>query len=593
MRELEYPFDNDLILQKKKSFRRELMKDGSVRIKKNIAILGGSTTALVAQILDLFLLNAGIEATFYESEYNQFYEDACFKNPELESFGADVFYIHTSIHNINYWPSINDSPEEVLAKEDKVFNFFKDVWENLEQTKAVIIQNNFEMPTWRLLGNKDATDIHGRVHFVSRLNERFAEYAERKENLFIHDVNYLSACAGLEQWCDSFYWNMYKYCPQVSLMPNLCFSVANIIKSIYGKNKKALVLDLDNTLWGGIIGDDGPENVKVGAESSEAETFLEFQQYVKAQKDIGILLNIDSKNEYENALTGLNLERGALKPEDFLCIKANWEPKDRNLLAIAEELNLGVDSFVFVDDNPAERHIVREQVMGVSVPELTGPEEYIHIIDKSGFFEVTNLSKDDTKRNEMYKANMEREQAQSAFENYEDYLLSLEMKADIQAFGTETIPRISQLTNKSNQFNLTTLRCSVTDIEQMAQSKDWITLYGRLEDKFGDNGVVAVEAAELLPAPENPERREAHIRLNLMSCRVLKRDLEFAMLDELVEKAKDNHVETIIGYYYPTKKNSMVANLYTVLGFEEKEDRWELSVNNYQKQCKVISINNK
>ena len=124
MRELEYPFDNDLILQKKKSFRRELMEDGNVRIKKNIAILGGSTTALVAQILDLFLLNAGIEATFYESEYNQFYEDACFKNPELESFGADVFYIHTSIHNINYWPSVNDSPEEVLAKEDKVFNYF-------------------------------------------------------------------------------------------------------------------------------------------------------------------------------------------------------------------------------------------------------------------------------------------------------------------------------------------------------------------------------------------------------------------------------------------------------------------------------------
>ena len=588
MKELEYPFDSDFILKKRKSLKRQLLEDGSSKIKKNIAILGGSTTANVAQVLELFLLNNKIEANIYESEYNKFYEDACFPNPELDSFKPDVFYIHTSIHNITTWPTLADSIEEVDSKLETVFTHFKSVWESLENKGGVIIQNNFEMPSWRLLGNKDATDIHGKVNFVLRLNEKFAQYAESKENMFINDVNYLSSCAGLNNWCDSFYWNMYKYCPAVPLIPELAFSVANIIKSVYGKNKKAIVLDLDNTLWGGIVGDDGPENLQIGTESATAETYLEFQEYIKAQKDLGVLLNIDSKNEYENAIAGLNLERGALKPEDFICIKANWNPKDMNLSEIIKELNLGEDAFVFVDDNPAERHIIKEQIKEVSVPELDTPEHFINILDKSGFFETTNISVDDAKRNEMYKANIERANAQKSFENYEDYLISLEMKADIKPFESEVIPRVSQLSNKSNQFNLTTLRLSVADVEKMAGDPNWITLYGRLEDKFGDNGVVAIEAAEIL---QDEEEKIAHVRLNLMSCRVLKRDLEFAMLDEMVNMAKEKGAKKIRGYYYPTKKNQMVSNLYTDLGYTKKEDYWELDVDSYQKQCHVIDIN--
>ncbi len=588
MRELEYPFDNDLILKKRKSLKRELLEDGSSKIKKNIAILGGSTTANVAQVLELFLLNNKIEPTIYESEYNKFYEDAIFSNPKLDNFKADVFYIHTSVHNITIWPNLCDSAEEIDRKLEEVFKHFKNVWESLENKGGVIIQNNFEMPSWRLLGNKDATDIHGRVNFVLRLNEKFALYAENKENMFINDVNYLSSVVGLNNWCDPFYWNMYKYCPSVEHIPELAFSVANIIKSVYGKNKKAIVMDLDNTLWGGIVGDDGPENLQIGKESAQGETYAEFQEYLKAQKDLGVLLNIDSKNDYENAIAGLNLESGALKPEDFICIKANWNPKDKNLSEIIQELNLGEDAFVFVDDNPAERHIIKEQLKSVAVPELDKPENYINILDKSGFFEATNISKDDAKRNEMYKANIKRAKAKQSFENYTDYLLSLEMKAEIKPFESAVIPRVSQLTNKSNQFNLTTLRCSVNDIEKMANNENWITLYGRLEDKFGDNGVVAIEAAEILPSEEG---KVAHIRLNLMSCRVLKRDLEFAMLDEMVSIAKEKGVKKVIGYYYPTKKNAMVAELYTELGYTKKEDCWELDVDTYKKQCNVIEVN--
>lgn len=592
MKALEYPFDSEYILKKKKSIKRELLAEKESRIHKNFAILGGSTTADVLQILELFLLNYGIEISAYESEYNRFFEDAVFGNPQFDSFEADVIYIHTGIHNILRFPNMGMSKEEVDGLLDAEFSRFEKVWESLAQKKnCIIIQNNFELPEYRLLGNKDGSDFHGRVNYINRLNQRFADYADKTENLFLNDVNYLSARVGLDKWCDSFYWNMYKYCPAVPVIPELCFQVANIIKSVYGKNKKALVLDLDNTLWGGVVGDDGPENLKIGSETAVGETFSAFQQYLKEQKSIGVLLNIDSKNDYENAIAGLNAKGSVLTPDDFIAIKANWNPKDQNLKEIAKELNLGEEAFVFVDDNPAERLIVSEQLKGVSVPEMTKPEDFIKIIDRSGFFEVTNISADDASRNEMYKANAKRTELEASFSDYREYLLSLEMKAEIKPFSPEYMPRISQLSNKSNQFNLTTLRCSVADIEEMAADEHWITLYGKLEDRFGDNGLVAVQAAEILPDAATLLGREAHIRLNLMSCRVLKRNMEFAMLDELVRLAKEKGVTTLVGHYLPTKKNGMVADLYTELGFEKKDDIWLLDIESYEPQCHEIIIN--
>lgn len=593
MKQLEYPFDGDLILRSAKKLRKSLLSEaGAPRMQKQIAVLGGSTTAHVVRTLDLFLLNYGIEGTFYESEYNKYYEDAMFGNASLDAFSPDVFYIHTGIHNIMTFPKPTDSKQQVEVKLQAEFGRFCAIWKKLEEKfGCTIIQNNFEYPDWRLFGNKDATEETGRVAFVRRLNELFAAFAREHENFFIHDVNYLSGYLGLSQWCDPFYWNLYKYCPALPLIPELAFSVANIIKSLYGKNKKALVLDLDNTLWGGIVGDDGAKNLEIGTETARGETFLELQEYLKAQKDLGVLLNVASKNEYENAIAGLQVPSGALHPEDFIVIKANWEPKDRNIAAIAEELNLGADSFVFVDDNPAERHIVAEQIEGIAVPELKEEHGYLRILDRSGFFETTNRSADDASRNEMYKANAERTKAEASFADYEDYLKSLAMTAEIQSFSKEYMPRIAQLTNKSNQFNLTTLRCSLSDIEEMAQAENWITIYGKLVDRFGDNGVVAIEAAEIMPPVADTLGTEAHIRLNLMSCRVLKRDMEFAMLDELVKKAAKKNVTTLVGHYIPTKKNGMVANLYTDLGFTKEGDVWKLDVASYKRQCKVIKIN--
>lgn len=536
MKELNYPFDPEWVLKKKKSIKRQLLEDENASyINKKIAILGGQTTNDIKNILELFLLNYGIRPTFYESEYNMYYEDGMFSNPELEEFAPDLVFICTCIRNITNWPELVNDRKTVDEKLDVNANKFIGLWKHIRDTyHCPIIQNNFEYPFYRLLGNRDASDYRGHVNFVTRLNQRFYDYVDTHEGIYICDVNYISSSYGLDKWAAPYYWHMYKYAVAVPAIPYLSFNVANIVKSIYGKNKKAFNLDMDNTLWGGIVGDDGADNIEIGQETSLAQTYSEFQEYLKMHKQLGVLLTVNSKNDKENALAGLNRPDSILKPDDFVTIKANWNPKSQNLIETANEMALLPESYVFVDDNPAERAIVESQIPGVAIPEIEGVEHYIQTIDKSGFFEVTSISSDDLKRAEMYKENAKRSQLQATFVNYEDFLKSLEMKGEIHTFVPAYMSRIAQLTNKSNQFNLTTRRYTQDEIEAVADDADHITLYGKLADKFGDNGVVSIVIGRI----GGDNRDELHMELWLMSCRVLKRDMEFAMMDELVEKAK-------------------------------------------------------
>ena len=592
MRELEYPFDSELILQNRRKLRKALIADGSARIKKNIAVLGGSTTHDIIAALELFLLNQGIEPSFYESEYAQYYQDAMFGNPELDEFHPDIIFVHTSLRNINVgFPSMSDSREQVKELIDSQVKYFEGMWEKLRSKfNCPIIQNNFEMPFYRLLGNKDAQDYRGRTNFVTELNRRFYQYADEHNDFYIHDINYISAAYGLEQWSDPFYWYMYKYCLCLPAIPEFAFNLSNIIKSIFGKNKKALVLDLDNTLWSGVVGDDGVDGIDVGQETSVGQGFYEFQTYLKAHKQLGILLNVASKNDHENAIAGLNHPSGVLRPDDFTIIKANWDAKSENLKKIAAELSLLPESLVFVDDNPAEREIVRAYVPGVAVPEVNKVEEYIRNIDRGGYFEVTTFSADDASRVEMYRQNIMRAQAQESFTDYNEYLLSLEMHADIKDFEPLYLARITQLTNKSNQFNLTTKRFTESEMEAVAADDRYVRLYGRLVDKFGDNGIVSVVIGR-------QEDNILHMELWLMSCRVLKRDMEQAMLDEVVRQAALRGIDEIRGYYYPTAKNKMVEKLYETFGFTllSSDDAgntvWSLKTAGYENQNKVIKVN--
>ena len=598
MRELEYPFDGGELLKKKRQLRKILLGEPAARIKKKIAVLGGSTTHDIVKMLELFLLNQGICPEFYESEYNRYYEDAVFPNEKLAAFGPDIVYIHTTFRNITegMFPKVTDSEKAIEEKLSQTYYHFQQAWEGLrKQYHCLIIQNNFEKLPYRLLGNMDIWDQRGRGWFLEQLNLRFSQYAQEHEDFLIQDIGWLAAEYGLSKWSDPVYWNMYKYSPAVPAIPELAFNLSNIIKAVYGKSKKAMALDLDNTLWGGVVGDDGPENIEIGQETGMAQIYLEFQNYLKEHQERGVLLTVNSKNEESNALAGLKRPDSALKPEDFAAIRANWEPKDKNLRQLAGELNLGLDAFVFVDDNPAERYRVSVQLPEVSVPEMTEgqepePEKYIRILDRSGFFEPIQLSGDDLKRNSMYQANTRRKQLETACENYEDYLHSLEMKGEIGPFSPVYMQRIAQLTNKSNQFNLTTKRFDQAELEACVADGNYLTLYGKLTDKFGDNGVVSVVMGK-------QEKDVLHLELWLMSCRVLKRDMEKAMLDQTVMEAKRRNIDWLIGYYYPTAKNEMVRYFYQDMGFslvrEEADGSsvWKLNTESYKKQNRVIAVN--
>ena len=594
MRELNFPFDGKDIIRRRLALRKQLLADGCVRVKKRIAVLGGSTTNHIVSALELFLLNFGIEPEFYLSEYNKFYEDAVFGNPELDSFDPDIIYIHTTSRNLTMLPESPAETAEVVEKKlNDQFAYFKQVWDSLKQHfSCPVIQNNFELPLFRRTGSFDVWSTTGHAAFIQRINVMLSDYARNTRGLYIHDINYLSAVCGLANWHDAEAWYLYKYAMSTNVIPDLAYSLACIIKSIYGKNHKVIDLDLDNTLWGGVIGDDGQEGIEIGQETAVGQAFSEFQSFIKGYKDYGVLLAVCSKNDEENALLGLNHPCGVLKSTDFVSIKANWEPKDRNIAETAADLSLGLDSFVFIDDNPAECAIIEGQLPMVQTINLSTVHEAMYKLTRSGFFEVTSVSDDDMHRSEMYAANVQRAAQLRSFESYEDYLLSLDMHAVICGFEPVYIQRITQLTNKSNQFNLTTRRYNEDEIQNVSTSKDHICICGRLLDKFGDNGIVSVVIGKC-------RDKELDIELWLMSCRVLKRDMELAMLDELVRRAREKGISRINGYYYKTHKNNMVAELYGSFGFtldkklDNGDSEWHLDISGYENKNKVIKIRDK
>jgi FkbH-like protein len=374
-------------------------------------------------------------------------------------------------------------------------------------------------------------------------------------------------------------------------IPELAFNISKIINSIFGKSKKCLVLDLDNTCWGGVIGDDGLDGIHIGTETAIAETFTSLQSYAKELKQRGITLAVCSKNDFKNAKEGFEHPESILCFDDFTSFKANWGPKHQNILDIAKEINIGIDSLVFIDDNPVERDIVFSQIPSVSVPNVGSDViNFIDHIDRNGYFEPISLLPDDINRNKYYEDNKKRAVEQSTFKSYDEFLVSLDMTATIKSFSSIYLDRITQLTNKTNQFNLTTNRYTAGEIENIANSDKYIKIYGKLTDKYGDNGLIAITIGRI-------EYKQCHIDLWLMSCRVLKRDMEFAMLDELVRQCKEKRISEIVGYYFKSAKNNMVSDLYEKFGFilskaNNEDTIWKLDILNYENKNKFIGVTN-
>lgn len=565
LKEMRYPVAPGNILRKRNALKKELLLQPNLTPLR-LAILGGSTTTELRSMLELFLLLHGIQPSFYESGYNRYAEDLLFENPALWNFKPDVVLIHTTWRNVTRFPELLESDEQVEQRLNEETTRFERLWEKAHSALgALVIQNNFDLPHLRPLGNLEASEASGRIRYLSRLNAEFAKYAQKQSWLLISDILYLSAQAGLDNWYAPTYWYNFHMAISPTATVAVAQNVAGMVKAALGRSKKCLVLDLDNTLWGGVVGDEGVNNLLLGRDHPMGEAFLDFQRYVKDLQRRGVILAVCSKNDDENARAGFAHPDSVLKLDDFSAFRANWNPKPDNIREIAAELNIGLDSVVFVDDNPAERSLVAQQLPEVATPDVgSNVARYAQILEAERYFEISGLVKDDLARSTYYSSNAERSSSQAAFLDYGEFLGSLEMTAEIAPFSTVYLERITQLINKTNQFNLTTRRHTTAEIETIAQDAGCITLCGRLTDKFGDNGLVSV-----LIARQRADRAE--IDVWLMSCRVLKRELELAMFDALLEECNARGIREITGVYIPSRKNGLVADHYGKLGFTAAE----------------------
>ena len=557
---LAYPFDPPLLSRKRKELKRRLSGQTSP-IRLRIAILGESTTSELTDFLNLFLLNLGISATFYDAPFGGYYDEVFHRPEALKSFSPDLVVLHLGLTTIKSWPTDSADYEACLQAElARLEGLWSAVW---RQFSCSIIQSNLPLPPLRSLGNLEASDPRGRGRFVVELNSRLAQKIQETSRVRLNDVHFVSCQVGLENYFDKKLWHSYRILESLTGSVHLAHSLAGLIGASYGRSRKCLVVDLDNTLWGGIIGEEGPEGIILGVDLPAGEAYLDFQQYLKDLQKRGILLAICSKNEESRGLSGLAHPDSRLRREDFSAFRINWQPKHRNLIELAQELSLSLESFVFVDDNPAEREEIRALLPQVAVPELGDDiANYSHIIDGNRYFESVSLGQDDLQRSNYYALEHKRQEAARDHASHEDFLNSLHMVAEITPFQRVYLDRISQLTNKTNQFNLTTMRCSLEQISLMADSPQWITLCGRLQDKFGDHGLVSVLAGEAVEC-------SLHLRLWLMSCRVLGRGMEYAMFESLVEECRKREIATIYGYFVPTDRNSLVESFYPTLGFTE------------------------
>ncbi|MDP9038091.1 MAG: HAD-IIIC family phosphatase [Acidobacteriota bacterium] len=546
---------------KRKALRRTLAQRQNLHPIR-IALLGGSTANEFVDLLEILLLEAGFSPTFHQSEYGRYFVDAVHDSDALIRFKPDIVYVHTSVMNVERFPAVCASESEFEKLADLEFARFQQIWSALERKLGcTVIQNNFELPPCAILGNLDASAPGGRTRFIHALNERFARAAAATPRLLLQDVCSLSARLGLETWFDPTRWFSYKIVTSPQASYALATSLCAILRALYGRSRKVLVLDLDNTLWGGVIGDDGLDGIQIGRETALAEAYTAFQQYCLSLRDRGILLAVCSKNDEAIARQGFSHPDSVLSLEHISCFRASWDPKPDSIAAIARELNLSPDSFVFVDDNPAERALVAAQVEGIAVPEMgSDPARFPAILEAGRYFEPVSLSHEDTARAGLYRQNAERAIFESSFADYGQYLDSLDMSAEIEPFTPVYLDRITQLTNKTNQFNLTTRRYTLAEMHAVLADPNAIGLYGRLTDRFGDNGLVSVVLAH---------RRGSVLEIDLwlMSCRVLKRDMELAMLDSLVERARLG-ILTLEGRYVPTPKNRIVRDHYATLGFQ-------------------------
>ncbi len=542
-----------------------------------IAIAASSTVSHWIEVLRFWLARAGLAAEIFEADYDTIPQTILDPSSALYVFRPDITMIFTNYRDVPFDLTPDSLPEEIERKQKESVAQCTALWQVLrKQSGCHVIQNNADLPACRVFGNYEAEMSASRIHFLRRFNAELAQAAG--PGVTIYDLDYLSSLIGKERWHENRYWHHSKHAFALDATGLVAHRAAQLIAAIRGLAKKCLVLDLDNTLWGGVIADDGLEGIELGT-GVNGEAYVEFQRYLLDLKSRGIVLAVCSKNEEATAkLPFVQHPDMQIRLEDIAVFKANWQNKADNIREIAALLNLGLDSFVFVDDNPAERELVRTQLPMVSVPEMgADPAGYIQELDRQAYFEMIAFSREDTARNAYYRANAGRAEYQQQFTDLSEYLQSLEMTAAVAELDAFNLPRVAQLINKSNQFHLTTTRYTEGQLREKMADRDFCCKCFTLEDKFGSNGLIA---AVIL-------RRQGgdtlYIDTWVMSCRILARGMEEFISGEIVSLAEQMGMRTIIGQYIPTKKNKLVADLYQRLQFVpagEREDGtlWRLDL---------------
>jgi FkbH-like protein len=559
-------------------FYRRLPPLAKARSSVKLAILGGFTTHQLRDLIELYTFAAGASVEIYEAEYGVFRQEVLDPSSALYQFKPNVVFLATHWRNIGRWPALSDSPEKVSELLEAEFREWGLLWQTVhDRLGSQILQNNFDTPPWRSLGNHEMRHAAAHTRFIGDLNRLLM--ARAPSFVTIHDVDALASNAGRKAWGDERFFLHAKMPCAPEYLVDYAHSVSSLLAAQRGLSRKCLVLDLDNTLWGGVIGDDGLGGIRIGEGDAEGEAFLAFQRYVKSLQMRGVILAVCSKNDEKTAREVFEQHPDMLlKLEDISCFVANWTDKATNLRSIAKQLNIGLDSLVFVDDNPAERSIIRQMVPEVAVPEVSAdPIDFVAALERHRYFQVTTLGAEDFKRTEYYRANAERAEIEAAAGGIDDFLRSLDMTSVIGPIQAKTLERSTQLINKSNQFNLTTRRRNVAEVQALTQSPDWITTTVTLVDRFGDNGLISVVLGQI-------QQDVLEIDTWVMSCRVLKRGVECFLLNYLCELARDRGLNYIRGQYIPTARNDLVRNHFAELGFENVEAKpdghtiWRLSL---------------
>ncbi|MBP5777469.1 MAG: HAD family hydrolase [Prevotella sp.] len=552
-----------------------------------VALVGDTATQFLATAIKGMGIKRGWNIDLFEAEYNQVERQFLDPSSDLYQFDADHIILFQSTHKLGEkHSSLPATQQETLA--DDRLAFIASLCENPALANKKLICFSYPEIEDTVFGSYATKVTSSLTYQVRKLNMGLMDLSQQYANLFICDIAGLQNKLGRDMMFAPNVYVSTEMVLSIDALPYVASRVMDIVCAIKGQFKKCLILDLDNTLWGGVIGDDGLEGIQLGHGLGIGKAFTEFQMWVKKLKQRGIIICVASKNNEDTAKEPFEKHPDMiLKLDDIAVFQANWETKVDNIRTIQRILNIGFDSMVFLDDNPFERNIVRENIPDITVPELpVDPGDYLEYLYSLNLFETASYSNADKDRTKQYQVEAKRVSLQKTFSNEADFLKSLDMVSEVSGFTKFNTPRVAQLSQRSNQFNLRTVRYTEADIEALAQDPKVIDLSFTLEDKFGDNGLIAVIIMKAL------DQETLFVDTWFMSCRVLKRGMENFTLNTMVENAKAAGYKRIIGEYLPTPKNKMVEQHYPSLGFQKKEDaptaQYILDVETYQpRECYI------